>query len=652
MTAKNIVLAIDKFKRDSLVLRNICFLGFCFLLPGIALDASATNYYVSPSGNDASDGTLASPFKTIQKGVTKLKSGDILYVRTGKYVERVTVEQSGTEFSPVTIMSYPGESPVIDGEGRLPDKDWADLLQIEGDYVNVSGFEIKNSNTNGTHLGGGGIAIYGQHSKVSNMNVHHIWSTGVLAAGDYSIVENCRVWQTALSNSVVHVSKGWDTGLSAARSPVDGITTNAILRGNIVYDNWGEGLSSFEAEGTIIEDNIVYDNWSVNLYISDTRDALIQRNIVYNTPNNEVGQRRPFTLGDERADKPRSANTVVINNFIYNADFWAFWSSDVPGSGLDNVIIANNTIVNGKFEIGNDVYDGTINKSAVIKNNIFYTDNGDPWEIMGSLDKLVFSNNLWSASPPSGPMASASDVIGDPQLAKTGNTGAGELTADYFKILITSPAINAGTQVSAVTRDFFENLRDAAPDIGANEYIFPDQAIAVTGITVTGAGGVTTIGTKNGILQLSVSVLPVNATNKSVFWSVQNGTGQALISQGGLLTAIDDGTVTAIATSGDGSGVQGFLSITIENQIVTATDVQLGDQLLVTFNKTELIVQMNKEDNYKYLTIYNLFGKRVFNGNLVDNKSAVNISDLSSGVYIVSLSNEKGNTKTFKVCKP
>jgi len=57
-----------------------------------------------------------------------------------------------------------------------------------------------------------------------------------------------------------------------------------------------------------------------------------------------------------------SANNTIINNIIFNADFWAFWSTAVPGSGLDNVLIANNTIVNGQLEIGNAVNDGTLNK--------------------------------------------------------------------------------------------------------------------------------------------------------------------------------------------------------------------------------------------------------------------------------------------------
>ncbi len=53
--------------------------------------------------------------------------------------------------------------------------------------------------------------------------------------------------------------------------------------------------------------------------------------------------------------------------------------------------------------------------------------------------------------------------------------------------------------------------------------------IPVTGITVTGAGGATTITTDNGTLQLTATVTPTDATNKTVTWSIVNGTGQATI---------------------------------------------------------------------------------------------------------------------------
>jgi uncharacterized protein YjdB len=91
---------------------------------------------------------------------------------------------------------------------------------------------------------------------------------------------------------------------------------------------------------------------------------------------------------------------------------------------------------------------------------------------------------------------------------------------------------------------------------------------------VTGAGGSSTITTNNGTLQLSATILPIDATYQSVIWSIINETGSANISGGGLVTAITDGTVTARATAVDGSDVYGDLEITISNQL-NATGVTL-----------------------------------------------------------------------------
>jgi parallel beta-helix repeat protein len=589
--------------------------------------ASAANYYVSGNGSDTNPGTFQYPYKTITKGISRLKAGDNLYVRSGIFRERIYIPQSGTENSPVRIMAYPGEYPVIDGEGWFPDGNWSSLIQLEGNYIWVSGFEVKNANTAGIYKGGAGVELYGHHNKVSYMKVHHCRENGIIAMGDFSIVEDCQVWQTVLSNSGNPGSADWSSGLSAARSPVDGITTSAILRRNIVYNNWGEGLSSYEAEGTLIEDNIVYDNWAVNLYISDTRNALVQRNIVYNTPNNLVAQRRPFTLGDERADKPRSANNTVINNFIYNADLWAFWSTGVPGSGLDNVLIAHNTIVNGQLQVGNSTHDGTLARSAIIENNIFLNYNGNPWEIMGSLNKITFSNNLWSSVPPKS-LTGPGDVVGDPNLSKTGNTRAGELTAGYFRLLGTSPAINKGKTISNVNEDFFRTIRDPTPDIGGHEYIFEGPKVNVTKILITGDGGNSTIHGYNNSLQLNATVIPENASIKTLTWSEVNGTGQALISQEGLVTALSNGTVTAVAEANDGSGVESTLEITIDG--IPSMNVIVSNNELQVFLEDPFL-----KSN---LDLINLNGKLIYSKPVDSNLSSIDISYLLPGIYIILLS--------------
>jgi len=88
----------------------------------------------------------------------------------------------------------------------------------------------------------------------------------------------------------------------------------------------------------------------------------------------------------------------------------------------------------------------------------------------------------------------------------------------------------------------------------------------VSSITVTGAGGASTITTYGGTLQMSAEVLPSGATNKAVTWSV-TGTG-ATITVDGLLQAVSDGDVEVKATAKDGSNVSGTKNITITNQTI------------------------------------------------------------------------------------
>ena len=149
--------------------------------------------------------------------------------------------------------------------------------------------------------------------------------------------------------------------------------------------------------------------------------------------------------------------------------------------------------------------------------------------------------------------------------------------------------ISTGGLVTAVA-DGTVTARATAND-GSGIYgtlaITISNQVRVTSITVTGAGGATTISTTGGTLQLSAAVLPANASNKTVTWTVTNGTGQATISTGGLVTAVADGTVTARATANDGSGVYGTLVITISNQTIPVTGITVsgaGGSTLITTN--------------------------------------------------------------------
>ncbi|WP_308991078.1 pectate lyase [Mariniflexile litorale] len=85
--------------------------------------------------------------------------------------------------------------------------------------------------------------------------------------------------------------------------------------------------------------------------------------------------------------------------------------------------------------------------------------------------------------------------------------------------------------------------------------------------------------------QLVVAVLPNNATNKTITWSVSDES-IAVISSSGLLTPVENGTVTVTATTNDESGISAEKVITIsgvsgppvfvESISITGTDISDG----------------------------------------------------------------------------
>ena len=79
--------------------------------------------------------------------------------------------------------------------------------------------------------------------------------------------------------------------------------------------------------------------------------------------------------------------------------------------------------------------------------------------------------------------------------------------------------------------------------------------------------------------QLSAVVLPANADNKNVTWSVSDE-NIAGISGSGLLTPLENGMVTVTATAADGSGITGTIEIQISGMPEDGLVVSNKDDLL------------------------------------------------------------------------
>jgi parallel beta-helix repeat protein len=502
---------MKKMKRVSRILINLLvialMLQMCMVINSQStFAANVKTYYVSTSGSDSGPGTEGEPFATIQKAVDRAHAGDTVIVRGGIYnvTESIIISNSGTKDNPITIKAYDGETPVIDGrdayphsnlmfwtntvDGRAYTHSWDSLVSINGSHITFEGFEVKNSFGPGIHAAGSFV----DESKVSEATINRISDITirnckasfnrcegiVISYVDGFTVENC----TVNGNDDFHMadhsgtSLGWPGALAADHS------TNGLIKGSEVYNNWGEGIMTNRGCDYItIEDNIVYDNWAVQIYVESSSNTTVQRNLVYHTGDPKYFRSGQPCTGIAIADEGWTGvstghHRTIINNFVKghktNLAYW-WWGGVDPNSNMNNDYIANNTLINAT-QAGLQISTAAVSHSnTTIENNIIYQDGGLLFDGEDSLTGITFSHNNWS-SPVSGIASSPEDIIGDPMLI------AGSVINDnYFRLKSSSPCIGAGKDnLSKVPTDYFGYTRVSAPTIGGYEYdpdYIPDQ---------------------------------------------------------------------------------------------------------------------------------------------------------------------------------
>lgn len=131
--------------------------------------------------------------------------------------------------------------------------------------------------------------------------------------------------------------------------------------------------------------------------------------------------------------------------------------------------------------------------------------------------------------------------------------------------------------------------------------IYTPPVILVTKITVTSDGNADTV-VKGQTLQMKAAAEPANAGDKTIIWTVIQGTGKAVIDKTGLLTAVEAGTVTVKAAN-PASGVSGTMVINITDDsalIAKYTNAASEEEVKALLDNNELKLDLT---NYSKLSI-------------------------------------------------
>jgi uncharacterized protein YjdB len=543
----------------------------------------AKTYYVAPTGgSDSYSGTkISEPWATWQKAFnTATNPGDTVFFLNGVWTPSGTGSDvvslngvSGTHDRWIVYTNYPGATPVLDCKNYLPTGGTITGLSINNcSYIKFKGLTIKNRVQSPASEWIAGVLVSSDDGDDNSvLSFERCVSTGhggsgyFIASYDTLYLINCDSYNNCdpIAAPPSSLPGGRADGFNfSSRGIASDTTKMTYVTG---CRSWFNSDDGFDCATTKQLD--LHNCWSFrNGRLSGDGDGYklsysnVQTNSQRQFHNNISAYNNGIGISELNLTTPDyGPRSSIYNNLIYKC-IYAYLNAPAGfecSSGKARTLFKNNifyalTDPTYKF-IFNACENYVANFMTADHNNLIPTDTYPYYSI-----------------DPTYNVTDADFVSLDTTQLRLPRKADGSLPDVTFGHLVsTSDLINQGINVGLP-------YSGSAPDLGAFEYSTSDPNIKlITSIKVSAAGGLASITTDNGTLQLSATILPADATNKTVTWSITTGADKASISSTGLVTAIDNGTATARATANDGSGVSGTLTVTISNQVIPVTSISV-----------------------------------------------------------------------------
>ena len=466
----------------------------------------AADYYVATTGNDANNGSQASPWRTIQKACSNVpaNAGHIINLGQGTFSETatsnipsgVTIKGAGRNLTVITSSVYPifnvtnGANIVLcsftlDGRKKAL---WQAINMTEVNGLDFYDFNVKEFGY-WTNVEPYVYISTFAFKKGSNIKIHDFEGTNASSGHNAMIglgsgaMTDVEIFNGNIVNS--EDSHGKIVGAGGASTPLNNlkIHDNTFLTASvggwaipgtsnyppqIVIELWDGILSNCEIYNNTLNACVSIQS-NGHAYPSDTYKTLrihhnkwnCDRNVGYqyametSNDNNEIdhnyiyGGAYAIASFGEWGAKP--LKNINIHHNVFEAQSISTLIVNITAN-VQNVRFANNTVScssgNGMFGFG-----GSVQNTSIV-NNIFYRQSGSSDNVGSS---ATISNNLFFNINSKGSAA----ISSNPQLL-----GTGVKPTEFFALQATSPAINVGVQIAGVTDGFV----GSAPDLGAFEF--------------------------------------------------------------------------------------------------------------------------------------------------------------------------------------
>ena len=254
-------------------------------------------YYISPSGSDGNAGTLAEPWRTVEKAFETATAGQTACLRGGTYPQYLEASagfnqverHSGSPGKPILFTNYLDEIAVIQGSTK-----------IYGSNITFQGTPNNTRNCSGKHPCG--LVFEGSRGYVLNA-VSIMNSTGIgrvafdhveIRGGNYHAglyQEGCN---NAITGSYIHdngiQNRNEDNGIYWSKTPPD-CKNGGLIANNLIEHNFSKGIQLYAGASAstpayvTVCGNISVNNGAQGAVIWGDNNTFVG-NILYN--NNEI----------------------------------------------------------------------------------------------------------------------------------------------------------------------------------------------------------------------------------------------------------------------------------------------------------------------------------------------------------------------------
>ncbi len=191
----------------------------------------------------------------IQDLIDNASDGDTIYIPSGTYYENIVIDKS------ISLVGEDRDTTIIDGSGV------GDVVFISADWVNITGFTIRNSGVFTISYYEAGIDINSKYVTITDNNISNNYrgiNIDYTFEGPHSII----IMDNVISNNIFY---GIDIIFSF----------NNIIKGNSISNNLG-GIMLHPSDSNTIIDNVIFDNDRYGIYLWGSQSNTISNNSFFN----------------------------------------------------------------------------------------------------------------------------------------------------------------------------------------------------------------------------------------------------------------------------------------------------------------------------------------------------------------------------------